>query len=136
MANEATKVELFGHNSAGDVISGTISSSVAVPKGTLMVLSASPRTIAAHSAKDEVFVGVASAEKDVLDTSTTLGCYQNGVFDFACSGAVTDGAKLALSDTANRVIASAALTDMTKYVGMALADSSASGGRVVARVNK
>lgn len=134
MANEATKVELYGHNSAGEVMPFTISSSVAIPKGSLMVLSASPRTASIHSAANQVFVGVASSEKDASDTSTQLGVWTNGVFDMAASGSITDGAIVALTDTVNHVIASAALTDMSKYVGVALND--ASGGRVVVRVLK
>lgn len=136
MANEATKIELYGHNSAGDVMPFTISDSVAIPKGTLLVLSSSPRTAAAHSAGDQVFLGVANAEKDADDNSDQIGAWTNGVFDMACSGSVTDGQMVALSDTANRVIASTALTDTTKYVGMALSDSSASGGRVPVRILK
>lgn len=135
MANESTKIELYGHNSAGDVMPFTISSSVAIPKGSLMVLSASPRTMSIHSgAGNEVFVGVASAEKDASDTSTQLGVFTNGVFEMAASGSINDGNLVALADKQNYVIASTALTDTSKLVGIALSD--ASGGVVPVRILK
>jgi hypothetical protein len=134
MANEASKIELYGNNSAGRVISWTVSSSGAIPKGTLMVLSASPRTIAAHSSAGEKFIGIANAEKDALDSSITLGTWTDGIFNVAASGSISDGDLVVLSDHANLVIASAAIADETRLVGMAIDDASA--GRVSVRVNK
>lgn len=136
MANEASKIELFGNNSAGDVMQYTVSSSASIPLGTLMVLSASPRTMAAHSSEGQIFVGVANAEKDSSDTSTDLGVWQNGVFKMAASGTISDGDQVILGDTANYVAASNAITEQghAKLVGIALND--ASGGLVVVRVRK
>ena len=134
MANEATKVELYGHNSAGDVMPFTVASGTAIAKGTCLVLSASPRTAIAHSSVEEKFLGVANIQKDSDDTSTQLGAWTNGVFDFAASGSISDGDICVLSETANHVMASNAMTDPTKIVGIAFNDATA--GRVIVRVLK
>lgn len=134
MANEATKIELYGHNSAGDVMPFTVSSSAAVPLGSVLVLSASPRTVSISSGKGQKFVGVANAEKDSTDTSTSIGAWTNGVFNFAASGSINDGDKVITSTVANMVEASASCTDSTIIVGMAFGD--ATGGRVDVRVLK
>ena len=130
----AKKIELYGDNSAGDVMPFTVSSSVAIPKGTLLVLSATPRTAAAHSTFMEKFVGVANAEKDSADTSTQLGVWTNGIFEFSASGSISDGDIVALSGTPNFVYASNTLTDPRQFVGMALND--AASNLVVVRVLK
>jgi len=130
----ATKIELYGDNSAGDVMPFTVSSSVAIPKGTLMQLSASPRTIAASSTYGQVFVGVATAEKDSADTSTQLGVWTNGVFKMTASGSINDGDTVILSTAANTVEASNACTDRRLIVGTAFNDAASS--LVVVRVLK
>ena len=134
MANEATKIELYGHNSAGEVMPFTISSSTAIPKGSVMVLSATPRTITIHDSIGQKFVGVTNVVKDSLDTSTQLGVYTNGIFNFAASNAILDGDKVITSTVANFVEASAACMDPTIIVGMAFGDAAA--GRVDVRILK
>ena len=134
MANEATKIELYGHNSAGEVMPFTISSSTAIPKGSVMVLSATPRTITIHDSIGQKFVGVTNVVKDALDTSTQLGVYTNGIFNFAASGSIADGDIVALAGIPNYVEASNAVTDYTQIVGMAFGDAAA--GRVDVRVLK
>jgi len=134
MASYAIKVELYGNNSAGEVMPFTVSSSGAIPKGSLMVLSATPRTMAVHSALNQKFVGITNAEKDADDTSDELGVWTNGVFSLMSSGAIADGDIVVLSETANLVMASNVATDYTYIVGTALNDASA--GRVPVRVLK
>lgn len=134
MANEATKIELYGHNSAGEVMPFTVASGTAIPKGSCLVLSASPRTATIHASVGQKFVGVASTEKDSADSSTQLGVWTNGVFNFATSGSVSDGDIVSLSGTANKVYTTNSETDVTKIVGMALGDSVSS--RVDVRVLK
>ena len=129
-----TKIELFGDNSAGQVMGFTVASGTAIPKGSVMVLSASPRTATIHASVGQKFVGVATAEKDALDSSTRLGVWTNGVFNFATSGAVADGDIVCLSATVNAVYTNNAETDITKIVGMAFGDYT--GGHVDVRVLK
>jgi len=130
----ATKTELFGENSAGDVMSYTVASATPVPKGTLMRISATPRTAIASSLKGQVFVGIASAEKDSLDDSTNLGVWQNGVFEMTSSGSITFGDTVVLSSAANTVEVGASTASSAITVGMALND--AAGNLVTVRVNK
>lgn len=130
----ATKIELYGHNAAGAVMPFTVSDSTPIPKGTVMVLSATPRTITAHASVGQKFVGVASSEKDTNDTSDQLGVWTNGVFSFDASGSIADGDIVILSATANQVETDNSNTDPTKLVGMAFSD--AAGSRVDVRVLK
>ena len=136
MANEATIIERFGANSAGEVMSFTVSSSVAIAKGAVMVLSASPRTMSAHSAAGQVFLGVTNAAKDASDSSTELGVVTNAVVNFAASGTINDGDTCILSNAAvpNYVEASNGCYDQRLIVGKAFGDASSS--RVDVRVLK
>lgn len=85
MANEAVIIELLGNG--GDPVRYTVADGTGIAKGTLMYLSADPRTIAASSGDGQIFVGVAAAEKVASDGSTTLAVYTNGIFDIKDSGA-------------------------------------------------
>jgi len=137
MANEATIIERYGHNSAGEVMPFTVSVSTLIPKGSLMVLSATPRTATIHASVEQLFVGIASAEKDADDSSTQLGVITNCVAEVASSGTINDGDRVVLENAgagANFVMASNACTDSRKLVGMALSD--AASNRVVVRVLK
>lgn len=134
MSNEASKIELYGHNSAGEVISYTISDSVEILKGTLMVLSASPRTAAAHSTGGQVFLGIANADKDSTDSSDQLGVWTNGIFLLAASSSINDGDPVVLDIYPNYVVASQSVVHPGKLVGIAQSD--ASGGLVPVRILK
>lgn len=84
MANEAVIIELLGNQ--GDVVRYTVADGIAIPKGTLMYLSADARTIAPSTTQGQIFVGIAASEKVANDGSTNLGVYTNGIFDLTDSG--------------------------------------------------
>lgn len=123
MANEATTVEL--HGNAGDVISYTVADGTTISAGTLLQLS-DPVTASASSANDQIFCGIAAADKQASDGSTTLGAYTNGVFDLVCGGSgVTLGARVALSGANLICNASEAQVAAGKDFGTALETGSA-----------
>jgi putative N-acetylmannosamine-6-phosphate epimerase len=99
MANEAVTIELLGN--AGDPVRYTCAT--AIPKGTILKLSAD-RTVAAHAAAADVpIVGIAAMETD--GTETSISVYTNGIFDItAAAGGVTAlGAQCACSATAQMI---------------------------------
>jgi uncharacterized protein DUF2190 len=107
MANEITKVELFGENRDGNPISYTIASSAVVPKGTLMNIT-DPRTTAANVASGAYTAGVASEQHDGLDFSTKVSVWTQGVFEAYASGAITAG---------DEVQAASVVTTFPNYIG-------------------
>ncbi len=126
-------VELFGQNSAGEVISFTVADGTGIPINTILKFADS-RTASASTATADLFAGVANSEKEASDGATTIGAYQNGVFDFAASGAISAGDTLITAAPGNYVMASGSVTDPAKIVGYALQNKASD--RVVARVNK
>lgn len=127
MANEAVIIELLGNK--GDPIRYTIADATAIAKGTLMYLSSDPRTMSAHSAQGQDFVGIAATEKVANDGQTTLGVYTNGIFDLVDSSAgMTLGDMAKLSGTANMIMTAddATAQQAPEYVGKVLETASAS----------
>ena len=97
MVNEAVILEL---NEFMDAKQYAVSSSTSISKGTLLKLSGD-NTVIASSASD-VYGGVAAADKDGTDSSTTLAVYtpfQRNKFDMKVNpnAAVTLGAVVVLS---------------------------------------
>ncbi len=97
MANEAVFLEI---NEFIDAKQFTVAAGTGISKGTLLKLSAD-NTVSASAAID-VYGGVAAADKDGTDSSTTLAVYtpgQGNKFDMAVApGAdVTLGALVTLS---------------------------------------
>ena len=126
MANEAVIVELLGN--AGDAVSYTVADGTGIEKGTLLYLSADPRTVAASSADGQIFVGIAAAEKVANDGSTTLSAYTNGIFDLTDSGSgMTLGDTVKLNG-ANLITTAdeAGAQDYSQIVGIVLETASAS----------
>jgi hypothetical protein len=120
MAQEATKLFLYGPNAAGEVKSFTCAAGTAIEKGTLLYL-ADNRTVLAHSTGEEPFAGVASMDKDSADTSTTISVWTNGEFIMSASTAITVGDQVILDIYANYVASSnnIALNANGKLVGIA-----------------
>lgn len=124
MANEADVVNLDS-----DIHYFTVADGTAIQKGTIMVISADPRTIIAHSAANEIFVGVAVEDKVAGDGQTRIGVRTRGIFDMVASAAITLGRPVALSGTANQIRdagASLSLTDLNAVFGRCLETASAS----------
>jgi len=130
MANEATKVEIYG-SPPGTPIRYTVDDAAAIEKGTLMSLSGSGvRTGYANVIADSDFIGIANTEKVASDGSTTLGVWTTGIFDLTCgaSGGIVRGAAVRLSGA--NTIQSGAGSAVGKIVGVAL-EAAATNGEVI-----
>lgn len=72
----------------------TVSNTTGITKLKMLTLS-SPRTAAevaaASVASGYAFAGIAAIEKEASDGATSITAYTEGIFDIACSGAVTVG---------------------------------------------
>jgi len=121
---EAQIVELLGDR--GNVISFTVSNTASISKGTLCKLT-DPRTASASSAQD-VWAGIAAADKVANDGSTKLGFIRNAICEMKCTSSegITAGGTVALSGANIIHLASAGDMDTGKAFGRALEDFSAS----------
>ena len=135
MANEAVIIELLGNK--GDPVSYTVADGGAIAKGTLMYLSADPRTIAASSADGQIFVGIATHEKVASDGQTQMSVYTNGIFDLVDSGAGMTLGDVCKLNGANLVATAdeAGAQGFKEQVGIVL-ETTAAGERVAVRVLK
>ena len=89
MANEATRIESFG-NLNNHEYQVTVANATAISKGTLMILSADPRTAIASSGINQIFIGVANADKEASDGATRIGVDSSGIFDMTCVAGTLD----------------------------------------------
>lgn len=80
MANEATWIESFNTN-VNAPLQFTVANGTAISKGTLLVMSADPRTVIASSGVNQIFMGVANADKEANDGATRIGADTCGIFD-------------------------------------------------------
>lgn len=97
MANEAVFLEINENCNAKQM---TVAAGTSISKGTLLKLSGD-NTVSASAADSDVYGGVAAADKDGTDSSTTLAVYvpnQQNKFDMKCGAAVTLGNLVSLSD--------------------------------------
>lgn len=135
MANEAVIVELLGKQ--GNPVSYTVADANAIAKGTLMYLSADPRTAAASSAEGQAFVGIATAEKVANDGTTTMGVYTYGIFDLTDSGAGITLGTMAKLGGANTIATAdeAGANAVAEHVGLVL-ETTGAGEVVQVKVNK
>ena len=88
MANEAVIIELLGNK--GDPVRYTCASGTAIVKGEILKFS-DPRTAAIANTSGSFFAGIAAADKQATDQSTTVSAYTNGIFDLIASGAIGVG---------------------------------------------
>lgn len=103
MADEAKKITLLGN--AGDPVEYTVATGTAIPKGSLMYLSASPQTALITDGASKIFVGIASVEKSATDGVTKLSLWTHGIFDMTCGAAesMVLGAPVRTGAVANEV---------------------------------
>ena len=124
MANEATlqvETELPINMDCAD---GT-----GIEKGTLLKISGD-WTVAAHSADEDDFAGIAAVEKIASDGTTSISVYRGGIFEMTAAGAITRGQSVALSGTANKVKAADASCTGSKIVGIALKSAATDGDKI------
>lgn len=121
MANEATLVM-----ETMLPIMFTCSDSTGIEKGTLLKLS-DPMTVAATSADNDIFAGVAANEKIANDGNTKIAVYRQGVFKMTDSGSgITVGTDVVVKG-ANTIGTYTTLDDEKGYkVGQALETCTAS----------
>ena len=107
MADEAVKITLLGN--AGDPVEWTVAAGTAIPKGTLMALSASPQVAIATSGATNVFAGITSVEKTATDGVTELALWTHGLFEMTCGAAesMVLGAPVRTGAVANEVTVAA-----------------------------
>jgi len=121
MANEAVKITLLGN--AGDPVEWTVAAGTAIPKGTLMALSASPQVAIATSGATNVFAGITSVEKTATDGVTKLALWTHGIFDMTCGAAeaMVLGAPVQAGAVANEVnvMTLDTIINATKCIGVA-----------------
>ena len=67
-----------------------ICADAAIPKGTVLKLS-TPMTVAASSADNDLFGGIAAEEKISGDGKLSIAVYRDGIFKCEAGGAVTVG---------------------------------------------
>ena len=103
MANEAVKITLLGN--AGDPVEWTVAAGTAIAKGTLMYISASPKTALATNGVSQAFCGIASVEKTATDGVTELALWTHGLFEMTCGAAesMVLGAPVQTGAAANEV---------------------------------
>ena len=123
MANEWTKVELYGANNDGEPRRYTIADGTAVSKGQLLQLT-DPRTVTAKTAALQACAGVASMEKKASDGSTSISCWTNGIFEATASLAIAVGNPVVGVDR-NKVNAAPAIASGAQIIGYALETATA-----------
>jgi len=121
MANEA--VLMFETHPA---IPLTVADGAGIEKGTLLKLS-DPMTVAATSADNDIFAGVAAEEKVASDGRTKLAVYTGGVFRVKDSGSGVTVGDTVVVKGANLVGTHTTLDQEKGYkVGRALETAAAS----------
>ena len=98
----ATITTLLGNQ--GDPVEYTVDETIAVPKGTLMKISASPQTAAAADADGDFFAGIAAVEVKADEGTTKLALITHCIAEMtAGTGATTFGQPQKIS-AANAVV--------------------------------
>jgi len=104
MVNELIPVELYGENNSGDGRRFEVANGIGISKGTILRLT-DPRTASAISASGQMVAGIAKADKEAGDGSTSLSAWTNGIFEAKASMAIAIGAKVYPAGHENYVIA-------------------------------
>ena len=120
MAYEASIIELGPLG--GRPLRFTVANTAGISKGTLLKLT-TPRTAAAATTMTDAFAGIAAADKEANDGSTTLAAYTQGIFDLRIEEAVAAGEWLQISG-ANVVCGITNAISSGSFVGKALETSS------------
>ena len=80
-------------------VSFICSDSVAIPKGSLLIL-ADPSTVSITSGDTDEIIGIAAEEKVANDGKTNIGVYMRGIFKGFAGAAGTTAGLAIISDTA------------------------------------
>ena len=122
MANEWTKIELYGANNDGEVRRYTIADGTSVSKGQLLQLT-DPRTVTAKGNAVAPCAGVASEDHKAGLGVTTIGAWTNGIFSVQASDAIAVGEALTgVADNEVHTITVASGAAILGYALEAIAD--------------
>ena len=130
----ATITTLLGNQ--GDPIEYTVDETIAVPKGTLMKISASPQTAAAMTTTGEFFAGIAAVEVKANEGTTKLACITHCVAEMTAGTGVTTFGQPQKINGANAVIDATVDTieNTMEVIGLSL-ETVADGNRGAVLVN-
>lgn len=122
MAAEAVIIELLGAIKGRPVNAG-IDNATAVPKGSIMAITAENRVVELSNG-DAPFAGIAAHEKVAADGSTTITLYTHGIFKLTNANLATWAAGDHLDvNGANLVTISDAAGMIKAFCGVALEDA-------------
>lgn len=138
MADEAANIVLLGNK--GDPVEVIVATGTAIPKNSVMRLSASPQT-AAISASGGIMIGILAEEKTATDGITKVAVLTHCLADLTCGAGETMvlGAPVHMGAVANEVdVATAdAVEDGALVVGIAQETVAGNGiGTVLINVGK
>lgn len=139
MANEANIITLLGNQ--GDVVEWTVDSATAIPKGSLMIVSASPKTaVKSSTSTAEIFAGISAVEKSATDTTIVkMPCITHCIAHVwtTAGDSVVLGAPVALSNVANCVETASVDTieHATRVVGRGLETVTNTADQLAVHVN-
>lgn len=135
MVRAVTPVELYGANNGGAQRRFAVPDTPAISKGDILKF-VDPRTASYAVTTGALFAGIASMDKEASDGSTSISCWENGIFEITASGAINVGQKVKIAAPGNYVMAAtdADAGSFAIIVGVAL--EAASDGEVInVRVN-
>ena len=104
MANEWTKVELYGANNDGTPRRYTIANATSVSKGQLLSLI-DPRTVGGGAASAAAVAGVASEDHLANQGITSISVWTDGIFEAVAYDAIGVGAGIMAAGGGNKVLA-------------------------------
>ena len=127
MANEAVIIELPRNLHP---VRRTCAAGTTIEKGTILKLT-DPNTVAASSASADEFGGIAAAEKDGSDSSTSIAVHLSGVFDLTMGTGetCTIGEQIAISGANLIRAATEAEVQLGQWLGYA--EEAGSSGEVI-----
>ena len=106
----------------------TVADANALTKGTIMVVGSSPNTAVAHSAVDELPLGILVEDKVALDGQTQVGIRVRGDVEIIAEASTVLGNMVVLAATANNVKeagGTVSTLQLSRIVGRALDTGSA-----------
>ena len=120
--------EAFVNARDSDIRYVTVADANALTKGTIMVVGSSPNTAVAHSAVDELPLGILVEDKVALDGQTQVGIRVRGDVEIIAEASTVLGNMVVLAATANNVKeagGTVSTLQLSRIVGRALDTGSA-----------
>jgi len=131
MANEFTKVELYGANNDGTPRRYKIADATSVSQGATLALS-DPRTVVATSKSTIINAGVAAEDHGANLGVTDISVWTDGIFEAVASDAITVGSPITFVES-NKIQAARNAASGASIAGYAL-ETAAAGETINVRV--